>query len=424
MKLHSLVNQSFEVFLQQAEGTRIILLHPRSRYRSMLIARLINTPDLNVFYYAMGPDDIKLHAFLAAITHDLANQHPTFGRHTNMLPQNVYENPERHLDTVLETFARDLSEISDDRFYLVLDEYDRSDSADDVQRFVEKLAGYLPDNCRIVINSRTLPRLSWVSLIAEKYAIMLEDDAIVTSNFYDSTLEGSHTLEVYALGPGFVLTDGDPVDSWEGHLPRLLFFFALDCPVVTRSEICQAFWPDLESDQAVNVFHVTKRRLHKALDIDILVHDDGYYRINPDIVVYYDANEFASLLMKGRTETDPDARFDAWQRAADLYRGPFLQGHNDGWINERSRNYRAGYLEALNEMAEVWIARDRHEQALTLLLKGLNEDIKREDMHRKVMQLYSHLGRRSEAAVHYQRLLDEKVPISDETKRLYKEIMG
>jgi DNA-binding SARP family transcriptional activator len=428
MKLHNLIDNSYQSFLEQMKHTKVVLFHPRSRYRSMLIAKLISTPDLKVFYYAMGPDDINLQAFLSSIAHDLANQHPTFGRHINILPQNVYENPEENFDVVLETFARDLSEINNDMFLLILDEYDRSDSSDGVQRFVERLGNILPENCRLIINSRTLPRLPWVSMIAQKRAVLLEDGHVIHKDFYGVRNDNDDAMGVYALGPSFVMTDSESVDNWEGHLPRLLFFFALDRPVVTRSEICQAFWPELDSDQAVNVFHVTKRRLHKALNTDVLVHEDGYYRVNPNMLIYYDAVEFVSVLMQGRNSHDVDQCMAAWQRASELYRGPFLQGHNDAWILERRSDFRAGYVEALTEMARVWQERGRYEQALALLQKALAADNSEENLHRQLMQLYAQLGRRSEVVMLYKRLVDvagrENVAISDELHQLYNSIMN
>jgi len=430
MRLHTLIDDAYQTLLNQLDNTRVALLHPSSRYRSMLIARLINDSSYRVFYYALGPDDIKLQAFLASITHDMANQHPTFGRHINMLPRDVYENPSDHFDTVLDTFVADLTEISDDNFILVLDEYDRSDTADDVQRFVEKLAGRLPGNGRMVINSRTLPRLPWVSMIAAKEAVMLEDSKVIQTDFYDVVNNGNTSgnggtpLEVFALGPGYVQVNSKPIETWEGHLPRLLFFFALDRALVTRSEICHAFWPELESDQAVNVFHVTKRRLHKALDFDVLVHDDGYYRINPAMGVYYDVMEFTSNLMVGRNSDDADERFNAFQRVVDLYRGPFLQGHSDGWIDERRESYRAGYMEALTKLAHMWIDRERYEQALVLLQKALEEDKDREDLHRDLMQLYTTIGRRSEAAAHYQKAKEEGIVFTPETHDFYEHLMN
>ncbi len=423
MYLSTLVDQAFEVFQEQSPSARVILLHPRSRYRSVLVARLINMPNFRVLYYAMGQDDINLSSFLSGITHDLANQHPTFGRHINILPPEAYEN----LGTVADAFARDLQEISVEPFYLILDEYDRSDSADDIQCFIEKLISRLPDNCRLVINSRTLPRLPWVSLIAQKHAVLLEDSQVIRQNFYQAETVGQNKLEVYALGPGYVLMNGQAINTWEGHLPRLLFFFALDRPIITRSEICQAFWPELDNDQAVNVFHVTKRRLHKALDMDVLVHDGGYYRINPELDIHYDVIDFVEALMEGRSEISAN-RAAAWQRAIELYRGPFLQGHTDAWIISRRHDFQAGYMEALTEMAYIRLAEDRPEQALGLFQRALVEDPLREPIHREIMQLYARLGRRSEAAAHYLRLVEDlkkegRAP-SPETQSVYKDIMA
>lgn len=180
-------------------------------------------------------------------------------------------------------------------------------------------------------------------------------------------------------------------------------------------------------DQAVNVFHVTKRRLHKALDMDVLVHDGGYYRVNPDMAIHYDVMDFATALMDGRT-TEGKERLTAWQRAIDLYRGPFLQGHTDKWILDRRADFKAGYLEALSEVARIRLEEDRPEHALGLFQRVLAEDGTRENIHREVMKLYVALGRRSEAAAHYQRLTDDlkregKLP-SPETTAVYQSIMA
>lgn len=428
MKLHELINKSYETFWTQLDDARVILLHPRSRYRSVLVAQLINDPQLPTFYYAMGPDDINVQAFIGGITHDLANQHPTFGRHVNMLPDSVYDNFTQNIEEIMSAFARDLSEISaNDRFLFILDEYDRSDTADDVQYFMEKLPEYMPSNCRLVINSRTLPRLPWIALIVQGLAVLLEDDHIIREGFYDIANSAQSMLEVYTLGPGFVRLNNHAIDAWEGHLPRLLLFFALDRPVVTRSDICRAFWPELSAEQAVNVFHVTKRRLHKALNQDVLLHQDGFYRLNHEIPVYYDVLEFAQALVRGRDENTVD-RAAAWQSAIDLYRGPFLQNHDEQWIQERRIHYRVGYIEALSQLADIWEKRDRPEQALTLYQKAVNEDALNETMHRAILRLYATLGRRSEAAAHYQALVGEfqreRTPVSSETQALYKTIMA
>lgn len=423
MNLNDLIEASYQAFKERGRDARVVLLHPQSRYRSVLVAQLLNDPDTRAFYYAMGPDDVNVRSFLSGITHDLANQHPTFGRHLNQIH---FESQNDEM-ALLKAFVTDVGELSDEPFLLILDEYDRTDSADDLQAFTEQMILHLPAHSQLVINSRTLPRLPWVSLIAQRKAVILLDDQVVASDFYGMKAEGPNRLEVNALGPGYVLLNGEPIETWEGHLPRLLFFFALDRPVVTRSEICQAFWPDLENDQAVNVFHVTKRRLHKALDFDVLVHEDGYYRVNPDVSIHYDIMAFVGALVQGRApETEDKAA--RWQEAIELYRGPFLQGHSDKWIVERRRDYQTGYLEALGQMARIRLEEGRQENALSLLQKASSENDRYEPIHRQIMQLYADLGRRSEAAAHYQRLADrlkgEGAVPDKETQELYAAIMS
>lgn len=426
--LNEKINESYNALIDHLSTTQVLLLHPRSKYRSVAVAMLINDPEHNTYYYALGPDDINLKTFVEGMAHDLANQHPTFGRHLNLLPSHMFEDFESHADTILEKFALELNELNQDSFSFILDEYDRSDMADDIHRFIEYLAGYLPAQCCLVINSRTLPRLPWVALIAKNQATLLLDTQVIERDFYSAAPSDEYDLEIYAIGPGYVLNNGQEIQSWEGHLPRLLFFFALDKPVVTRSEICNAFWPELENDQAVNVFHVTKRRLHKALGIDVLVHEDSHYRVNPQLSVYYDVMDFVENLARARHAEDSDTAFQAWQRAVELYRGAFLQGHQETWIDERREAFRQGYLEALTQIAEIWISKDRKEIALKVYRQALDEDFHRQDIHRDMMQLYSDLGRRSEAVAHFQQMektfAERDVVISDETTNVYNAIVS
>ncbi|MBE0690406.1 MAG: hypothetical protein IH587_09840 [Anaerolineae bacterium] len=424
MKLQETIERQYERILEAAESSRVILLHPDSRLRSPLVARLLDSQDYHVLYYAMGPDDVSVESVIGGMTHDIADQNRLFGRHLNVL--NAREQADT--DTLISALVREFNDVQDKPVLLILDEYDRSDEADDVQVFIESLSNQLSNHSRIVINSRTMPRLPWVSMIAQNRAMLLQDETIIQQDFYGALPEADYDLEVFGLGPGFVLYNGQTIDAWEGHLPRLLFFFALEKPVVTRSEICRAFWPDLDVDQAVNVFHVTKRRLHKALqfDMDILVHDDGYYYINPALSLDYDVMRYVAALMDARAHVQ-DNPFEKWQRVVDMYQGPYLQGHDDPWILARRHDYRAGFIEALTQLAQIRLDADRPEHALGFLLRGVGEDSSREDLHQQIMRLYDSLGRRSEAAAYYQRLAasfkKSKTALSDETHAVYQEIM-
>jgi DNA-binding SARP family transcriptional activator len=420
MNMREAVEQSYARFLAAASEAKVILLHPDSRLRSPLVVRLLDSTAYTVLYYAMGADDLSVDSVVSGMTHDLPNQHKLFGRHLNMLS----DQERSDLDRLIEALLKDLAGVLSKPLLLILDEYDRCDPADDVQVFVERLCAALPDDYRIVINSRTMPRLPWVSMIAHKQAVILADDQIIRKDFYGAQTTADYDLEVFGLGPGFVLLNGNLIDEWEGHLPRLLLFFALDKPVVTRSEICKAFWPELDLEQAVNVFHVTKRRLHKALgfEMDILIHDDGNYRVNPALSVDYDAFQFAAALMDARDEPHRK-QFDKWERVVELYRGPYLQGHSDPWILERRSSFRSGYIEALLRMADIREADDRLEHALSLLLRGAQEDPQRLELQQRILQLYAWLGRRSEAAAYFHRLAEQEFA-TEETHAVYQSIIA
>jgi DNA-binding SARP family transcriptional activator len=425
MSLKDLVIPSLETLASHYAENKLLLIHPSSRYRTLLIAALIDSPPCPLYYYGMGVEDMDLIQFLNGFAHSMADQNPTFGRYINQARNQTPDD----LNQLAEALAGDLNELSDEDYLLILDEYDRADSISDIQIFIEYLLSYLPPQCHLLINSRTLPRLPWVALVAKHEAVVLRDARMLTSGFYSEHMSENPNVEVYALGPGYVLVNGQHVTTWEGHLPRLLFFFALDRPLVTRADICQAFWPELPLDQAVNVFHVTKRRLHKALGFDVLVHEGGHYRVNPALNLQYDVLDFVGNLVEARGAADTETAAEHWQAAIDTYRGHYLQGHGDPWLSERRDDFLEGYLEALTNLAQIYEQQGKDEFALGLYLRAVSEVYKREDLHREVLRLYGKLGRRSEAAEHYQRLqmdLLERYNIepSPETQAVYEEAVG
>ena len=91
MSLKERIDIAYEALLEHAERSRVLLLHPRSKYRTILLAKLINDPEVDSYYYALGPDDVTLKNFIENFTKTMASQHDTFGRHLSMLPHSVYD---------------------------------------------------------------------------------------------------------------------------------------------------------------------------------------------------------------------------------------------------------------------------------------------------------------------------------------------
>jgi two-component system, LytTR family, response regulator len=138
--------------------------------------------------------------------------------------------------------------------------------------------------------------------------------------------------------------------------------------------------------------------------------------------------EFISSLVEARTKGGVEAE-PHWQHAIDMYRGHYLHGHDDPWIVTRRADFLEGYLEALAALASIRDEQGKPENALSLLLRALNDAYNREDLHRGVLRLYGKLGRRAEAADHYQKLEHEfrekySIEPAPETQTVYRQAVG
>lgn len=178
--LKALAAPSMDTVLSQYRLNKILLIHPSSRYGKLLIAALIDEPPCALFCHEMGLEDVSLDQFLIGFSNSLAIQSAAFRCEVvEALCQGVSDH--RRLAGI---FAGDLARLSTDHYLLLLDDYDRADTVVDIQTFMEALLDFLPTQCHLLIGSRTLPRLPWVSLIARRQAVVLRDAAVMPMGFY------------------------------------------------------------------------------------------------------------------------------------------------------------------------------------------------------------------------------------------------
>lgn len=385
-----LVLPALETLLAEYRNYKLLLIHPYSRFPSLLVATLAADPPAPLFFYEV-PDTVEssLDEYLTGLVDALRSQAPGFGQQVEA----ALEKSPDQIQSLVAAMSHDLAGLADEDYLLILDEADRINGIRGIQTFFSQLAEALPDNCHLLLNGRTLPELSWIPLLAPGVTGVLKDDSVLGSGYYPPDTQATPTLELFALGPGQVLLNGRLVDTWDGTLPRLLLFFALDRPAVTRADICRAFWPELPVDQAVNVFHVTKRRMHKALGYDVLEFEQsrGGYFISPTVNLHYDAVDFVSELVAARG-TAGEAAARHWQNAIDLYRGDYLAGNDDAWIVNRRQDFQAGYTEALSALAQIREAEGASTQALGLYRRASSNAPGRADLAETVKRLQKAVG--------------------------------
>ena len=98
----------------------------------------------------------------------------------------------------------------------------------------------------------------------------------------------------------------------DGALPRNLFFYFIDNPLVTRDDIFGTFWPTLSIKEATNVFHVTKRKISERITMkveesgnyELTQYSSGFYMPGDKVVRHYDAGDFQDAVEKAATTMD------------------------------------------------------------------------------------------------------------------------
>ncbi len=242
-------------------------------------------------------------------------------------------------------------------------------------------------------------------------------------------------LEVHAFGRGHTLVNGLPVTNWDGALPRNLFFFFMDHPLVTRDEIFETFWPELSVKDATNVFHVTKRKITERLSMKVsetgnyeLTHyNSGFYMPSDKIVRHYDVADFQEAVDKSQVASSEKEEVALLSRAIDIYKAPFLQTVEMKWVVERRLQLRQLYAQALIGMGRIYKRRSEDQRAIGFFTRALKETPEREDIHRQVMGLYQNMDLLDDAVIQYRKLeqiLGDtlKIAPSRETRELYETI--
>lgn len=420
MSISYISNLSFETHRGRAKSARLVVIHPHTKHRGPFTALIAERYGDAFYYYAARPGQNKPADFVKGLVEDFAKVIDGFGEKARAVRGN-------DVTALTQGLAADFAALSGGKFGLWLDELDNVEVKRAFADFLKALADALPDGAQLILSTRQLPHEPWLTLIEETGAVTLHDyDHPPTVSEQAEVGEDKPTLEVYALGAGNALIDGEPITSWDGALPRNLFFFFVDRPLVTRDEVFATFWPDLSVKEATNVFHVTKRKISERLDHELTSYNSGFYVPSGQMRVHYDVVAFLEAIEQASTLDDDEAR-KRYRYAIDLYRGDFLTGLQMEWAVERRQALKGAYAQALIALGRICKKQDQPAEALGYFIRALHETPEREDIHREVMSLYAQLGRSDDAIAQYQRLEEElqsqlSIAPSRESRELFEQI--
>lgn len=401
----SITNISIIDFEETIGSHHVIILYPQTSYSTLFLSYLLENVSGQFLYYRLKATDQSIQQMLTGLIQELNANGQAFGNKTQKALKSD------NLDKIAQAFAADL-ENYDDEALLYLDELDRLDLSDDYRNFFATVIQNLKKQTKLVINSRQLTLEPWQQAIADGHAVVIGTERRQSQLMFSMDERDKPQLEIYAFGRGEAIINGLSVDSWDGALPRQLFFYFIDKDLITRNEIFETFWSSLNVKEATNVFHVTKRKISERLSLNVLddenyeltTYYNGFYRPADKIARHYDVAEFETAIDEASMTFDDDEQAKLYRRALNLYRAPFLTGIDMPWVYDRREKLQRKLLEALIGLARLNKSAQQLDESLGYFMCAIHEKPLREDLHREVMLLYLALGHPSDALKQYQQL--------------------
>lgn len=171
---------------------------------------------------------------------------------------------------------------------------------------------------------------------------------------------------------------------------------------VASDRLVDEFWPD-DAEKGRNSLNVGISHLRKLLrppnwpkELEYVLRDSGGVRLNPELPIWEDCSELVRLATPDAEPTDPN--ITQWERAVDLYRGPYLDSCYMEWAVHRRSEVEALVQRTLRRLLDVLFEKNRYAEMLEygnrlVLLDGWSQD-----GHLAVMRANTALGR-PEAAI-------------------------
>lgn len=420
-------NTTLEMFHALSHHKKVVIIYPWISYRNIFLTYFLKQADTGLYYYRVPSTMRNLTEFVA----DLADE--LFSAPVSQL--NLDGADATELGRFVASSLAGAQNVAERRV-LFLDELDRIETLPNFDLFIRSLVAALPENAQLAVNARWLNYEPWSQMVQDDEAAVLGTVDRASNLMFTPVEPPKPQLEVYAFGRGYAFVNGRLIDSWDGALPRNLFFYLLDHAFVTRDQIFSIFWDTLTKKEATNVFHVTKRKITECISsrmwddkhYELTQYEGGFYTASDKMQRHYDVMDFEKAVETAMMSQDHDERLREYRRAIAIYGGPYLCNLDMEWVRERRKKLQQLYIDALIGAARLYKQQQDDEQALGHFIRTLRQAPLREDIHREVIGLYGRLHRIEDVHTQYKllgSLLQNNFGVNpaQETQDLYRQII-
>jgi len=241
------------------------------------------------------------------------------------------------------------------------------------------------------------------------------------------------TTEIRLLGPPTLTKTGRPVRLHSAKTLALLAYLVLEADTIhSREKLAELLWGESPEPRARQSLRQALYSLRRVLGADAFALSGGTVSFEPATGIWVDAVAFQSLAEAGRDRET----LDAMRKAADLYRGPLLEGSEpsecptfDEWLFFQRDGLEQQALATLQNLVDGLIADGDYQDGLARAQRLVTLDPLHEGAHRRLMRIQGALGDRDSVRRQYRLcadVLERELGVAPaaETETLYRQLIA
>jgi LuxR family transcriptional regulator, maltose regulon positive regulatory protein len=195
-----------------------------------------------------------------------------------------------------------------------------------------------------------------------------------------------------------------PESKWTRKKSKLILAYLLARPgePVHKDKIADIFFSDVSIKKIDVTFHAALSNIRAALKppgtIDAscpnyLIYEGQNLILNSDFYYKADCTEFEKLYKRANSENIPEKKIGLFKHAAELYRGEFLPGHYDDWIEDTRQAFSNMFIGLCEDLLKLLGENKSYEDIINYAGKLLQIDKLHEEANVNLIEAYSRTGK-------------------------------
>jgi two-component SAPR family response regulator len=215
----------------------------------------------------------------------------------------------------------------------------------------------------------------------------------------NAPVKSDHCLRLQCMGAFKIGWEHEEPIKWRSEKTKEVFAYLLmnEGKEVTRDQMIEAVFPDIEMEKAVKQLHNAIYYIRKSLQEygveKSLIKLHGNYCLTLG-GIYFDQHEWQKLLEVQEAELRMD-------QIEEIYKGDYLEGADWPWADIDREKFRNDYVDLLNRYATFLVEKRDYELAENCLCKAYRQNPYVEKTSLNLVRLYIETNQNSKAMIHF-----------------------